>query len=180
MIQLNELLGNAKLVKLLFFYLDHPQEEQSYTQLLKTTKLSRATLGKHLKFLNQKGILKLREIGLNRLYSLNGNNYLVKQLKILLNLSRLGFFTDLSKKFNLRFYLYGSAARGEDNEESDIDILCLGEVKKEKLMEIINAQSKKLSKEIRLQLFTLLEWSQMKDKDSAFYERVEKDKIEIK
>src|SRR3989344_564101 len=37
----------------------------------------------------------------------------------------------------------------------------------------------KLNKEITLQIFNDLEWANMGKKDAAFYERVEKDKIEV-
>lgn len=102
---------------------------------------------------------------------------IIKKFKVLINLASLDFFFPLSTKYSFQAYLYGSAARGEDVETSDIDILIIGKVKKEEIMPEIQKQSGKLKKQVRIQIFTPLEWAQTVEKDRAFYERVEKDKI---
>ena len=92
-------------------------------------------------------------------------------------MASLDFLLALSKKHGFEAYLYGSAARGEEVEESDLDIIIIGKVKKEELLPEIQRQSALLKKEIRIRIFTPLEWAQLSDNDKAFYERVEKDKI---
>ncbi len=179
MVNLNKLLGNRQLLSLLLYLLSHPTQELSYTQLRTKTKLAKATLTKWLNYLHKESLVYLREIGRNKLYRLNRDYYLTKQLKILINLSTLEPLLSASKKHKIQFYLFGSAARGEDVEESDIDLLVLGEIKKEELISEISKLSKKLKKKARSHQFTKAEWFKMSEQDSAFYERVEKDKIQI-
>lgn len=180
MVQIDELLGNKRLIKLWLFLINNPGREFSYTEIRKKTKLAKATLAKWLGYLLKENLISVKLIGLNKLYKINKDYFLVKQLKILINLSNLEFFLKLSQKHGLEAYLFGSAARGEDQEESDIDILIIGNIKKEKIIGEIGKEAKKLGKNIKLQVFNKLEWSEMIEKDKAFYERVEKDKILIK
>lgn len=179
MVQINELFGNRKRLSLLLFFAANPRSEFTFTQLQKKTKLAKATLAKWLKHLRRDGFLKEKPIGIQRLYRLNAESMLIKQLKVMLALASLDFLIPLSEKHGVEAYVYGSAARGEDVEESDIDILIIGKVRKEELMPEIQKQSAALKRPIRMQVFTTLEWAQMLHKDKAFYERVEKDKIRL-
>src|SRR3989344_2864937 len=110
---------------------------------------------------------------------LNKDNVILKQFKILNNIAKISELDNLKKGNNLKIYLYGSCARGEDSKESDIDLLIIGNIKRHDIIEEINKLSKKLNKKITLQIFSELEWANLEKKDRAFYERVEKDKIEI-
>lgn len=177
MVQTNELLGNKKLLKIILFLADKPREEFTYTEIRKQTNLAKATLTKWLKYLYEENLISLRQIGLNKLYKINKDNYLVKQIKIITNLINLEFLADLSQEHHFESYLFGSAARGEDEEESDYDILIIGETKTEEIIKDISKIAKRLKKEIKLQIFTKNDWWEMRKKDPAFYERVEKDKI---
>ena len=85
----------------------------------------------------------------------------------------------LKKKYNIKVYLYGSASRGEDSKESDIDLLIIGDIKRQGIINNIDKLSKKFNKKITLQIFNELEWVNLEKKDKAFYERAEKDKIEL-
>ena len=86
---------------------------------------------------------------------------------------------DLLAKHNVNVYLYGSAARGEDVESSDIDLLLIGKLDKSTIVKELNKISKKIKKEIKFQIFSRQEWSLMARNDPAFYERVEKDKVKL-
>ncbi len=177
MVQLSELMNKSLLV--LLFLANNPKN-YTYTQLRKETRLAKATLSKFLLKLQQNNLVMLTKIGKNKLYQINKENYLVKQLKILDSLARLSFLPSLSKKHSCEFYLFGSAARGEDSAESDYDLLVIGRIKKDEIIADIDKQVRRLKREIKLQIFTAAEWALMKNKDPAFYERVEKDKILIK
>ncbi|MEW5896188.1 MAG: nucleotidyltransferase domain-containing protein [Nanoarchaeota archaeon] len=177
MVQLSELMDSS--LSVLIFLADNPQK-YTYTQLREKTELAKATLSKFLSKLQKNNLITLTKIGRNKLYQINIDNYLVRRLKILNSLAKLSFLTSLSRKHNCEFYLFGSAARGGDNTESDYDLLVLGKINKEEIIADIDKLAKKLKKEIRLQLFTASEWALMGSKDPAFYERVEKDKILIK
>jgi predicted nucleotidyltransferase len=176
-VKIIELLGNKKPLQILLFLTAHPSQEFIYTELRKKTKLAKATLTKWLAFLGHQDLLTEQRRGPLKLYRINSNHVLVKQFKVLRTVAALDFLRAWSQKRSFEAYLYGSAARGEEVEKSDIDIIIIGKVKKEEIMPEIQQQSAILKKEIRIRVFTLLEWAQLSDNDKAFYERAEKDKI---
>lgn len=178
MVQLIKL-GNRAMLMVLNFFLRNPSNKISYTKLCKRLKISKATLAKHLSFLLKEGFIKVERIGLNKLYELNKENTVVKHFKILGNLLVLSDAKALCKKYAIEIYIYGSAARGEDIENSDIDLLVMGKISKEQIFPDISTVSKQIGKKIKFIIFSPFEWSQISRKDFPFYERVEKDKIRL-
>ena len=176
MVKFIELLGNRSLAKLLVFFLS-ADDEYSQTEIMKKTKLSKVTSIKSLKILEKNNIIAFRRIGIVKLYKIQKDNPIVKQLKILQTLTKLSLLKDLNK--NIKIYLYGSCARGENTSRSDIDLLIIGKIKKEEIINYIKNFSKKLKRDIKVEIFTQQEWAEIIKKDPAFYERVEKDKIEV-
>jgi len=179
MVQLSELLGNKALIKLLEFFIENPSDETSYTEIKKRVKIAKATLTKWLNFMIKNDFISSKIIGRNKLYKLNREKVLIKQLKILNIITKLLPLRRIIEKTNCEIFIYGSASRGEDTEKSDIDVFILGNVKPREVSEEIRKMEKKLNKEIKVQIFTNTEWANMERKDRAFYERVEKDKIKI-
>ena len=177
MVQLHKLLGHPKPLHILFYFFSHPSTQKTHTQLQKITSVSKATLTHWLHFLVQNRFLNQQNIGRNKLYSLNKEFLFIKQLKIIYNLEQLQFFIPYAQKQSLEIFLFGSAARGENNEKSDIDILIIGNTTKEKIYQQLTSPIKNLKNPLRIQLFTPIEWSKISQTDRAFYERVEKDKI---
>lgn len=179
MVRLIELFGKGNFIKILFFFLKHPTGEFTQTEIRARVKLAKATLIKWLKELEKKELIAVKKLGISKIYTLKRDEGIVKQLKILNNLLKLTKIKDISKKYNIQIYLYGSSARGEDVEESDVDLMIIGKVKKEDLIEDINKISEDIGRKITFKIFSPMQWSELSRKDRAFYERVEKDKILI-
>ena len=177
MVKINELFGNKNLINIINFLIES-DEELSQTKIRNKIKMSKATLIKWLKYLEKNNFVNIKIEGVSKLYKLNKENTILKQFKILNNIIKIQELTNLIKN-NIKIYLYGSCARGEDSKESDVDLLIIGNIKRHEIIEEINKLSKKLNKKITLQIFSELEWANLDKKDRAFYERVEKDKIEI-
>jgi len=76
-------------------------------------------------------------------------------------------------KYEGEIYLYGSEARGEGLEDSDLDILVIGRERA-----VIN-KIEAIDKRVKVSFFTPLEWAKIARDDPAFYERVERDKIRL-
>ena len=178
MVKLNELLGNKNLIKILQFLIEN-DTESSQTKIRNKIKISKATLIKWLNYLEKNNFVKTRIEGVSKLYKLNKENIILKQFKILNTLIKICELNVLKKKYNIKVYLYGSASRGEDSKESDIDLLIIGDIKRQDIINNIDRLSKKINKKITLQIFNELEWVNLEKKDKAFYERAEKDKIEL-
>ncbi|MBI2574298.1 nucleotidyltransferase domain-containing protein [Candidatus Woesearchaeota archaeon] len=179
MVQLIELLAGRNLAKLLVFFLQNPSAELSQVQVSRKVGLAKATLVKWLRRLVNAGVLSMRVIGATNLYSLRRESSVVRQLKIAQNLSLLSGLKKVLGGHEIKAYLYGSAARGEDVESSDFDVLVIGVMKRETVIGEINKLASTLKKGINLSIFSAMEWSEMSRKDKPFYERVEKDKVEL-
>ncbi len=179
MVQLIELMGNKKLLSLLIFFIRRPTMKAHQQDIKKEIKIAKATLIKWLNLLAKQGFIEFAEYGRTKIYSLKRENIIIKRLKVLDNLLLLSGIRETAKKHDSSAYLFGSAARGEDAEDSDIDILLIGKVNREDIIRDINRISEKIKRNINVQIFSPMEWSQMAKKDKAFYERVEKDKVEL-
>jgi predicted nucleotidyltransferase len=175
MVQLNEIFGNRELALLLGFFAENPSAEFSQTETRKRTGLSKATMVKWMAELVRLNLLSLKRIGPTNLYKLNIDNSFVRQFKRMLTIAKL----TLLQKPGAECYLYGSAARGEDKEGSDIDLIFIGRLKREDIAGEIGKLSEKIKKPINFKIFSNLEWSKVARKDKPFYERVEKDKVLI-
>lgn len=176
---LSELFGAKAPLKLLTFFLENPSAKFSQKELRQKVKLAKATATKWMNFLEKQNFIEVERVGVTKLCSLSRKNPIIKQLKKLENLLSLVKLKEITSEHNVIVCLYGSAARGEDVEDSDIDILMLGKIKKEQIIQEINKLSEKIGRKIKIEIFTEQEWSQMAKKDPAFYERVEKDKVEL-
>lgn len=175
--EIMELLGNRELVRLIDFFISNYGKEFSQIEIIKSTKISKATAIKWLSFLVKRELIFMRKIGVSNLYKLNFDNPItneVKRLKVIMQIEEL-------KKLPVEeVYVYGSSARGDYNIESDVDLLIIGRINRKDIIEDIDKLSKRIGKNISFQIFSELEWSQMSRKDKPFYERVEKDKVKIK
>lgn len=176
MVQLNEILGNDKIVKILDYFFYNSVSDISQVDLINKVGLAKATAVKWLRKLVSLHFLTLKKIGVTNLYSLNDSNTIVKQLKVLKSL----FLLNGLEIKNSELFLYGSCSRGDNDNFSDMDILVLGTMKKNDIFEIIEKYSKKIGKTINFVNFTDIEYSQLARKDAAFYDRIEKDKIRLK
>jgi predicted nucleotidyltransferase len=167
-----EILGNKISLKVLFLFLENPRSEFYEKEIQQKLKVARGSIRKWLDLLKNKGFIYKVQRGRLNIYRLNSENPMVKQLKILYTISRL--LSNFEKiKGEAEYYLYGSAARGEDAEDSDIDILVLGKDRS------IIGKIKSINKKIKVSFFTPLEWARIAKEDPAFYERVERDKIRL-
>ena len=178
MVKLDELFGNKNLIKIVSFLIEN-DSELSQTKIRIKIKIAKATLIKWLNYLENNNFIDTRKEGVSKLYKLNKENVILKQFKVLSNIIKIQELNNLVKKHNIKIYLYGSCARGENSLNSDVDILIIGNIKRHEIINKVEKLSEKINKKITLQIFSELEWVNLGKKDKAFYERVEKDRIEI-
>ncbi len=104
------------------------------------------------------------------LYRANMDSAAFKHLKIAYNLAWLEDkgIVDLPKENIIgmsSFVLYGSFAKGENDEKSDIDLLVISASSKKRNLQLMEL----LGKETSLMLFTPSEWREQAKKNKAFY-----------
>ena len=75
----------------------------------------------------------------------------------------------LKQRFsNCSIILYGSCARGDDDKDSDIDLLIVGRAEKAEM----STFEKRLERAITLLVFSPQEWDEKAKRDEAFYEGI--------
>lgn len=166
--------------KILNFVFANPTKEFYEKRIAESTKVSVGACNRYMKKLSEMGFLLKEKRGKMNFYKLNGENPLVRQLKLLFTLDSALVRCIKERIIEGEVFLYGSFARGEDVEESDFDILLISErEERSKIISMLRSIGKKHGKNIRVIGFTRKGWVEMKKKDLAFYERVEKDKIRL-
>lgn len=175
MVQLFELFAKRSATRILEFFLDNPSGEFYGSEIREKTGVAKASSIKWLKTLVKLNFLSKRNKGRMILYKLNPENPVVTELK---RLKLISLLVPEFKNLGVGVFLYGSCARGEDKEDSDIDILIIGKQNRD-VINLIGKTEKKINRKIKPSFYTQLEWSKMSRKDPAFYERIEKDKIRL-
>ncbi len=171
MVQIFELFGKGASMKIIEFFLDNPTAEFYEKQVKEKARLSKGSVNLYLKKLEKSGFLIKSRKGQMSIYRLNSSNLIVKQLKILKNVDRL--HSSLKGFTGVQVFLFGSCARGENTEKSDIDILVIGKNRDD------IAKIKKFDDKIKISFYTPIEWSLLYRKDKAFFGAVERDKIRL-
>lgn len=167
---------------MLNFFFFHPTEEFYEKKVADSTKVSLGACNKHMKKLAEIGFLYREKRGKMNFYRLNRENGIVKQLKVIFTLSSpiVNKIRRRLKGEEVEIFLYGSFARGEDVEDSDLDILLIG--KRENHARIASKLAKigeGHGKIVKVSSFTREEWLSMRKEDPAFYERVERNRIKL-
>jgi len=172
---------NGTPARLLVFFFEHPTGTFYESEVRRQVRISAGAVNKHLKSLAEHGYLTSERKGNMNFYRLNRTSGMVRDMKAAWNMSLplAGKLKDAARELDVKIYLYGSTARGEDIEDSDWDILVIGTVPLTEIEGKFNDIRKTSKRKLSLMVFTSAEWLAMWQKDPAFYERVEKDKKEL-
>jgi predicted nucleotidyltransferase len=148
-----------------------PGEQFIAKEIQEKVKVSKGGLNQSLRKLAKEGFVNREKKGKIYLYSLNYNNAIVKQFKILKNVELLFPLVSKLKIFAEKIILFGSSARGEDTAESDIDLFVLTK----NYIEIDNVLKKdKLRRKLQTIIRTSVEYSGMEQKEQVFYEEIKR------
>ena len=162
-----------KFIRFVKFFLENPYDEVYLRELSKKLKISAFATKKYADILIKEDlILEERKANL-RYFKANINSLFFKQLKISNNINQIqkaGLIEFLKENIqNLSsISVFGSVSKGEDNKESDLDILVIGKSKHLRLSKFDD----KLNKEINLHVFSWSEWNKKAKEDSPFYYEV--------
>lgn len=158
--------------KVLNFFLDHPGKDFVEREIKKVTKLSKSGINYALKELVSVQAVYRDNKGKINFYSLNYKHPLVKQLKVLKTITYLQPLIRKLKAVSSKIILFGSASRGEDIPESDIDLFIFSNNKKEDIEYEMNKV--KLKRKAQLVVRTELGHIELKNNDPVFYEQIQR------
>ncbi|BAI62276.1 conserved hypothetical protein [Methanocella paludicola SANAE] len=165
--------------KILNIFLFKPDVQIHQNEVIRMSGLSKNTVMKLLDLFTREGLLKESRKGNLKLFSLVEGHPVVKQLKILVNVSELN---EILKRFagkGFETYLFGSAARGEDTEKSDIDLLIIGKISNDDLADITAGITNAINREVNPIIKTPYEYSTLYKTDKAFFVNLERDRIRL-
>lgn len=157
--------------KIIEYLMQRPGKELMSKEIQATTKISKAGANFSLNDLTKTSLVNRQQKGKTYLYTINDENPVVKQLKILRTIINLMPLLKKIKEKANKIILYGSASRGEDTEDSDIDLFIVTNLTEE--IERIVQRNYHYSK-IQLIIRKPLKYIEMEKTDPSFYKEIEK------
>jgi predicted nucleotidyltransferase/predicted transcriptional regulator len=128
-------------------------------------------VSKNLKYLEQLGLVNREDVGNLVFYQADMNSALLKHMKICFTLLELNELIRNIRPGCKVSILYGSCAKGEDSNESDVDLF-VETLEKEEIKEIISQFQKKMNRRISPLVVTPNEAYQLKANDEYFYSSI--------
>ena len=162
---------NQSTWKILSFFFDNPYLEVHLRELSRITKVSTFSTKISVDYLLSLNLLKERKVGKMRYVRANSSNLFFKYLKISFSIKKImdsGLMEYLLQNVPGIFciVLFGSVARGEDDKNSDLDLLVIGH--RTNKLEFSKFESK-IGRKIRPIILKWTEWKKESEKNKAFY-----------
>ncbi|MEM5881547.1 MAG: nucleotidyltransferase domain-containing protein [Candidatus Aenigmatarchaeota archaeon] len=180
---LERLMRSRTRVKLLKLFFLNRGREFYLREIARLTRDNLNSVRRELNNLVKIKIIEERKRGNQKLYKVNKNSPIYEELRKLV-LKSVGIGDTLREnlsKFNVVYALiYGSFAAGEEVEESDIDLLIVGDLNEEKLIEVIRQLEYELAREVHYIFWSTKEFKKrVKEKNHLLLDIVEKPIIMI-
>jgi len=140
-------MGKKSNIKILRLFMNNNDREYCLDEIAKSTGVSCGTIHPSLNELLETRIITQRKVGRSPLYAINKNHILFHKIKELVNLEKKSlstiaeeFVSSISKDNIKAIILFGSVARGEFTEKSDIDIIIVpkNKIAKEKIESLVD------------------------------------------
>jgi len=165
-----QLYQKIKQLRVLRFFLEHPYDSYYLRELARLLKMDPMTVKRALDLFVADEILTRTKEKNQILYKINIEKPVVRHLKVAYNLSWLERkkVPELIKNHMntvTSIILFGSYAKGENDEESDIDILVISLSKDAPSAEL----TRLLKRDVNIVSFTPGEWSEQAKTNRAFY-----------
>ena len=136
----------------------------SVSTVARELKLSKGLVSKYFSILSKQAIL--REC--KNKFSIS-DSYQAKAAKLLFNLARLRPDIFSRYKFVIAAGIFGSCAKGENTEESDIDLWIKTKDAKEEELAVLSRQLKQRFRNLKVLFLTADKIKNMREKDPLFY-----------
>jgi len=167
--------------KILGFFLFNPRKEVHINGLARELKIGAGTVKHYCDAFLKENILLSHTQGNQRIFSLNNNYFLVKELKKTFGLVLLKDkgLEELVSKGTSSMAIYGSFASGEFDNNSDLDLLFLGLIDDIDRVQV-SKFSKEIKREVQVVFYSWAKWEKMKKENHQFAESILNKHILIK
>lgn len=149
------------------FLCRNPQQGFFSAEVAHRTQLSKGGVNQILRTMARQGLLQTQKKGRMIFYQVDSKSPLIKQFKILRNVTLAEELIKKIKPLCEKIILFGSGARGEDTPESDLDIFAVSR-EKEKVRNSVLIQ--KDGRKVQLVIKTPQEFIVLDKKEPVFYE----------
>lgn len=168
--------ARLKILSLLIFNSDR---EFYLREIVRMTGKNPNSVRIELNNLERAGIISSKVKGRFRYYSANKNSPVFTELRSLFLKTEgvaAAIRENLEKLGSVDFaFIYGSFARGEEKEKSDIDLIVIGKIDKNALIKIVSDLEKTLSRKINYVTMTVAEFGKRINSRDPFLTNVLKD-----
>jgi predicted nucleotidyltransferase len=155
--------------KILWFLIQYPGKEYLEKEIQKNTKISKAGVNFALKDLWRAKLTKRQKRGRIAFYTVNYTHPVIKQLKVLKNILEVNPILEKLKPQSEKIILYGSCSRGEDTEQSDLDLFIVTN-REEEILNLINKW--RLKRKVQTVIRSPLKYAEMESNEPIFYREV--------
>jgi predicted nucleotidyltransferase len=155
--------------KIIIFLGDYPEREFFSKEIARKLDISLGGTHNALKYLAKEKIVDAEQKGNMKFYRINDENPLVKQLKTTAFIEKLLPLINKIKQNCEEIILFGSASRGEQTRNSDVDLFVLTH-NPEDVEKIISRHKRKML--IKPVVKTPNQWSELEIKEPEFYKEV--------
>lgn len=163
---------STSIQKILDFIMECPGREFTEKELQKASNVSKSAVNYAMKKLIKAGAVIKEKKGMMNFYLLNHKDPAVKQYKVLKNIVCINPFIKRLKGCSSKIILFGSASRGEDIAESDIDLFIVSHAVKSDIDKLKDKFGNK--RKIQIIVRTELGYTELKHSDPIFYEQVQR------
>jgi predicted nucleotidyltransferase len=156
----------------------HSEREFHFSELLRLTQLSSASLQRELNRLSESGIVNSKRLGNLRIFKANQKSPVYQELHSLVK-KTLGIDHEISIALTpLHQYLehaliYGSVAKNTDTASSDIDLMLVGKnLRLSKILDLLTPVESKIGRKINTTCYTSKEFESRRAERTSFVNKV--------
>ncbi len=151
-----------------------PDRDYLSSELIELADSGVGAVRRVIKRLLKSGLVTVTFIGTRKLYKANRNSPIFEELHSIilktaaLSIPLLSALEPFSADIIVAF-IFGSIAKGNDNSESDVDLLIIGNgLSYTKLLTALQPVENEISRSINAQILTADEWREINDKENSF------------
>jgi predicted nucleotidyltransferase len=177
MADIHKLISSRIRVALLKILVLHPESAFNINELIRRTEFSPRGVEKELKNLLSAGILKREVVGNQHRYQLDPRCAIHREVKGII-IKTVGIAMLLKQALRSvekeidRAFIYGSFAKGDYGNDSDVDLFVVTELSGLKLAELIGDVQNEIGRSINVSQFKSDEFNQRKKQKDHFLTRV--------
>ncbi len=155
----------------------HPDTSYHVRELARVTGTSAGTLHKELTKLTHGGVLRRQEVGNQVRYSADRNCPVFEELASILRKTSglvdvlVAALSSVEKNIVLAF-MFGSVARGEQQSNSDVDVMLVGDLGFAAAVQVLHPVQATLRREINPVVYSLNEFRRRAASDDSFIQEV--------